>query len=196
MAQTPSAVLSGPGKLHYAPLTAGVPEAAPAAAPATWDTAPGGGWIDAGFTDDGVSFEWDLTFESVLVAESAAALRTLWTEAEYRLVAVLAQFQFELLNLALNGAEANTITDVPGPPVERTFSPPDVGQDVAHSLLFQYQNENAAGGHIYVPLGKNTAAASIPFAKAPQKSTLGVEFVAQVPDTGSIFTIREYVSAS
>jgi len=192
MARQPSAVLAGPGYLFYADASSAV-EAAPTAAPADPSTDPAGNWEDAGYTDDGVAFEWDLGYEDIEVAESATPLRTLWTEAEYRLVAVLAQFELETLQLALNGG---TITPITGPPVERSFAPPTIGNDHAWSILFQFSNENAAGSFLYMQLAKNTASASIPFTKAPQKSTIAIEMTAQVPDSGNIWDLREYVSAS
>lgn len=192
MARDPNAVLAGPGYYFYGPED----EAAPTAAPAVYSTDPAGNWEDGGYTDDGVSLEWDLTYEDITVAELAAPIRTLWTEAEYRLAMVLAQFELETLNLALNGDATATITAIPGPPVERSFAPPDIGSDIAHAHLFQFVNENSFGSFVYIPSGKNTVGASIPFTKAPQKSVLAMEIKAQEPSAGDILTIREYVSAA
>lgn len=198
MARDPNAVLAGTGYMHYAELTSGgtVPEPPPASAPSDYTAAPGGNWEDVGYSDDGWALEWELTFEEVRVAEEPAPIRTLWTEADYRLTGLLAQFDLEALSLALNAYVADTITNVSGPPVERTFTPPSIGDDKAHSFLFQFLNENGFGSYIYFPAGKTSGAADVAFRKAPEKSLLGLEIQANLLSGQDIFTVREYVSAS
>lgn len=192
MSRNASAVLTQTGWLYLADATAGA-EAAPAAAVPDPSTDPAGNWDNAGYTDDGVSFEWDVTTEQVFVAEEFAAIRTLWTEVEYRIAAVLAQFEMRTLQFALNGG---TITPVVGPPVENTYAPPTPGNDHPWSVLFRFYNEYGFGSDLYAQLARNTESTSIPFTKAPQKSVIGLELTLETPSTGNIWDLREYVSAS
>lgn len=191
--RNPNAVLAGTGWLYAAEPDGLTPEPAPAAAPTDPSAAPGGTWAGVGYTDDGVRLEWDMTYEDIRVAEEASPLRTLWTEVTYRLALVAAQFETALLRLALNGGVADSVV---GPPEEETFAPPNVGEDLPTSLLFRFRNEYGAGSDLYMALAKNTASASVPFTRAPQKSTIALEFTGQVPAEGPVWSLRQRIDAT
>lgn len=185
MAKNTAEILVGPGTLYVADYGEAFPTNA--------ETAVAGNWVDVGYTEDGVSLGYSADYSDIEVAEEFEAVDTRLTGREGSLSAELAQFSLENLRLALGGG---TITAVPGPPVENTFTPPTVGNEQAFTLLFRYTNDNGFSSDIQVPKVRSVGTLDSQFGKAPAKATIGVEFKF-VKDTGSdLFTIREYVSAT
>ncbi len=97
-------VMIGPGYFYIAPHTGGVPEPAPAMAVATVITdAPGGNWIDVGFSEDGWNFAGQNVFSFWTPAELVDPVATVKDSAEYHMRGVMAQFSLENLQTALSG---------------------------------------------------------------------------------------------
>lgn len=185
MARDTTQVLVGTGNLYTAPVGT--------AFPADAETAPAVDWEDVGYSDEGGAFEWDLTFEDIVVAELAEPVDTRWTEVEYRFVIALAQLSLENIQIALNGG---TITAIPGPPARNTYTPPTVGGDTALAALFRFENEHGFHTDLQMPRVRNISSVSVPFRKAPDKSIIACSFKLVAPSSGEIFTFDEYVSAA
>lgn len=178
-------VLTGPGQFFVAPTGTAFPTNA--------QTAPAATWEDVGYTDDGVAFEWSQETQEVVVAEEDLPIREERNKITYSLVSTLAQFILENLLRALGGG---TITAIPGPPVRRTYTPPVAGEHDSFALLFRYENEYGFHTDLQVQRAKSVEAGSAPFTKTPQKTVVPVTFRLEVPPSGSIFTLDEYISAS
>jgi hypothetical protein len=185
MAQAVEEVRVGPSDIYTAALST--------AFPANAETAPSASWEHVGYSEAGAAFQASRTFEDTKVHELASPVRTDWTEADYQLVVVLAQFSLENLQLYFNGG---TITPIAGPPVRRTFTPPAIGGDTGMAVLCRFANEYGFHTDLQIPSAKSVEALDIPLKKAPDKSLIAVTFKVQLVSGSQPFTFDEYTAAA
>lgn len=75
-----------------------------------WGTAPGGTWRDIGYTDGGLGFNVENTFEDVLVDQSVDAVGVIGTGRNVRLSAQMAEFTMQNLK---DATSQGTLTTTP-----------------------------------------------------------------------------------
>lgn len=163
---TPGNVTLGPGWLYMAPLGTTEPTSATAALPSAW--------LDLGYTEDGHDITVGRTNDKILVAETTWPVRVLNTELDFRIKSRLAEPTARNLVAALgNGAAgSNTATSVE-PSTTLTGIMLVHDSNASGDLA---TNRRIVMREVY-PVGDLT----IPLKKAPNKTTLDVEFQAVLP---------------
>lgn len=151
----------------------------------TIGTAPTTGYTHLGYTEGGVTFAVDRTFEDVFVAEEFDPVKIMKTAQSVRILAELAQPSLDNIAAAIGGT---VVTD--------TYTPPASTVLPAAKALCLYMVNGKVGDntkdrlyYIYsaIPVG----AFQIVHAKAPQKQMISVEFRAQKVTGQDIFIIDE-----
>jgi len=194
MARAESEVLLGPGYFYIAPHTAGVPEVAP-----TFDEntafagAPGGNWVDVGYSEDGWNLAGQNTFSFWTPAELVDPVVTVKDAAEYHFRGVLAQFSLENLQTALSGGtitedSAGTAMTTPGyrhyiPAASTTFD------YVSALFVTEIYGTNLTLSapcirQTYVPFVVSVAEVEVPHTKGANPSLLGIDLRA-IKGTGA-----------
>jgi hypothetical protein len=181
MAKDVTAILIGTGTLYTDEIDGGE-----ALFPADPTTAPAAGWEDAGYTDDGVTVEFDPTIEDVYVAELTDAVDVMKTQQQFSVSAALAQTSLETLQLAMGG----TITaDQPAAGFD-TWVPNQTTVQSEFQLLFRSAAPGTDKARDWqfprcIPVG----ATEIQHTKAPQKTMVAISFRVLVPSAGSIVSV-------
>ena len=189
MAQSISEVILGTGNLFVASETD--VNAGTATFPSTpADTPSASYWDNIGYSEGGVSLEYDKTFEDILVAEEVDPIKTIKTAQEVRITGELAQASLRSLKFAMAGGTTTADTPSSG---YTTLVPPTTDAFEEKSLLLRVN----APGHdeagtakvrdIQVPRAVNIGAFSLVHAKAPQKVTITIEYKVLKPNTGAPF---------
>jgi len=183
--RTVAEVLVGPGTMYTADENEPIPSD-----PAT---APGANWLEIGYSEAGWSFVADRTFERVRAAEEIDPLKTFKTEQELHIRGTSLQASLANLRLALGGG---AIVSDAGPPETDTYTPPGSDEFTAWACLLRVQApQTATAGtemrDFYFPKVISIGAIDMPHDKAPQVSVIAMDFEANKPDTGDIFTIVE-----
>ena len=104
-----------PGKLYVAPLLT----TPPATVTADWPA----GWIPLGYTDEGSSFNYEISSDNVEVAEELDVVARVTTGRDASVEFALAEITYRNLNLAFNGGV------VLGDATAWEFEPPDLGTE-------------------------------------------------------------------
>lgn len=113
----PAAVRFGkPGKLRIALLGTAEPTAVDSAWPA--------GWVPLGYTDEGSSFNYEISTDNIEVAEELDVLHRVTTGRDASVEVALAEITYRNLIVAFNGGL------IEGDGTEWTFEPPDLGNEV------------------------------------------------------------------
>jgi hypothetical protein len=176
-------ILIGTGTLYYDEL-----DGAEAVFPADPTTSPAAGWLEFGYTDDGVSVDVDRTYEDVMVAELFDPVAVLKTQQSFSVVAAFAQASLENLLVAFGGSiAADTPTGFD------TWTAPTTTADTKYELLFRTAaptiSSVAKVRDWQFPRAVPTGAVSMAHKKAPAKTLIAVEFRVLVPSAGSIVTV-------
>jgi hypothetical protein len=79
-----------------------------------WATAPGGGFHDIGYTDGGLGFNVENTFEDVLVDQSIDPIAVIGTGRNVRLTAQMAEFTMQNLKDATAQGTLSTVAATAG----------------------------------------------------------------------------------
>lgn len=79
-----------------------------------WSTAPGGTWRDIGYTDGGLGFNVETTFEDVAVDQSIDPVAVIGTGRNLRLSAQMAEFTMQNLKDATSQGTLTTVAAASG----------------------------------------------------------------------------------
>lgn len=201
MARDEQEVLLGPGYFYMAAHTGSTPEAAPAFDENdTLTGAPGGNWVDIGYSEDGWSLVAQNTFEFWTPAELADPIITVKDAAAVSLRGVIAQYSLENLQIALSGGtitedSAGTSMTTPG---YRHFLPDATTAFTYFSALFitakndfNETTSEACVRQTYVPYVVSVAELEIPHTKGANPSLMGVELRAIKGSGSDLFRIDE-----
>lgn len=105
MAQNPANIVQGPALMYVAPFGTAEPADSTANVNAG---APGGAWVDCGFTESDVVIEEDATYTDLTVSQVAMAVGTRLAKYTVQIKTQLAELTVTNLQNALNGL--NTVT--------------------------------------------------------------------------------------
>lgn len=159
---TSEAVEIGPGTLWVAPLL--TPE------PATADDTLDGDWREVGYTEDGSTFEYEISSEAINVAEEFDPILWATTGRRASITFQMAEITRENLALAMNaGADAATT----GP-----LEPPAPGTEERVMLLWLADDLDAG---ILCRQGLQTGTVSVRRQKSPNKTLIPVTFRLEKP---------------
>lgn len=187
MARDTQEVLLGPGYMY----TAADGEAAPVfTGGEIEDSAPGGNWVDVGYSEDGWNLVFDITFEYFTPAEETDPIATIKSAQEVHFRGIAAQFSLENLKLAIGGG---TIATVVGPPARQTYTPPGTDDFDFISVLFRTTGPTAGGlaRDIYIPRVVSVSSLDITHTKGANPSSVAID-VRAIKKTGSpLFTVNE-----
>ena len=194
MARAEAEVLLGPGYFYIAPHTAGVPEAPPTFDDSVTPTdAPGGNWVDVGYSEDGWNVAGQNTFSFWTPAELVDPVVTVKDDAEYHLRGVMAQYSLENLKTALSGGtitedDAGVVATSAGyrhylPAATSSFEYVSA-YFVTEVYGFNFTTSLSCVRATYVPWVVSVAEVEIPHTKGANPSLLGVDLRA-IKGTGS-----------
>jgi len=177
--RTVTEVLIGTGTLYIAPVGT--------AFPADPTVAPGGSFIDIGYSEEGWTFVLDRTIESVMAAEEFDPLKVLQTARETHVRGATLQASLENIKIAMGGGTITT------PGTYDKYTPPAGGAALtAFAVLFRVLGVGTAKMRDFLfPNCVSVAAVEVPHNKAPNVSLLAIDLWATVPAAGNIFEINE-----
>ena len=204
MPRTEEAVVIGPGYMYVSAYAAGVAETyTPIIGADDVTTAPGGGWIDVGYSEDG----WNLVAENEYgfwtPAELVDPIATVKDSQTLKFRGVAAQFSLENLKIALGGG---TITiETPGTPgtiaAIHKYVPPASTGFTYFSVLFRVITEgiNEESGEqnardFHIPKCISIATLDVAHTKGANPSMAALELQAVKP-AGNIFEVYEQALA-
>lgn len=163
----------GAGILRTAPI--GTTE------PVDLTTAWGAGWVEVGGTNEGSSFNSELTAEDIFVAESLERIKQVTTSRVSSVGFAMAEITGINLQKAFNGGTLTTGTAA-APKTFVTFEPPDVGTE--SRLMIGWDSEDGQERWIFRKC-VNAGAIEIARRKAPDKTLIPVNFGLEKPDSGA-----------
>ncbi len=161
-----------PGVLYIAPL--GTTE--PTTAVAAWPT----GWVPLGYTDEGSSFNYEISTDNVEVAEELDVLARVTTGRDASVEFALAEITKKNLSIAFNGGL------VVGDGLAWTFEPPDLGSETRVMLGWD-ANPTVASNDLRFIFRQCLQGGSIGLEnrKGATKSTISQNFQLEKPASGS-----------
>lgn len=167
----PTEVIAGPGKLYVAPIATTDP--ADVAALATLPSA----WREVGYTDEGSEFTYDVQSEGVPVAEELDPVRYYLTSRTGSVMFAMKQSSRRNIALALNlgAAAVNDATQL---------EPPTTASMLRVKLLWISNDEYSVRGVIFRKCF-NVGGLSVARRKAPNATTIPIEFRLEIPDDGN-----------
>lgn len=176
---TPAAVKLGPGLLYVAPIGTTEPTSGSSVLPSAW--------IALGYTEEGSTITFDMTFEDVPVAEELDPVKVVATGRMASVKFSLAEITARNLKTAFNGGTivAPSLGFV-------TFEPPDLGAETRTMLVWQ-ADDNAERWLFRRMLQVGTI--EIPRKKAPDKALIPAEFRCEIPTDGSAI-FKAWIDAS
>jgi hypothetical protein len=167
-------VLVGVGALYRAPVGSTVPN---------HFAAPPSPWVHVGYTDGGVTLEYDTEQQDIEVDQELDPIDTIVTRRNATLATTLAQMNAENLQLAYGGG---TITPVDPDSIPASgdeydqFTPPEVGEDDKVMLLLDGVDEEDRPVRLIIREAKREGGSTINFRKA-EKASVSVTFRALKP---------------
>lgn len=172
-----NAIALGPGYLYWAPLLSTLPTNTVSGSIFT-DTWPGA-WQLLGATDKGSTWDYELSTDTVDIAESNDPVAIVSTGRKTGLSADLAQIHMTNVKRALNGGTI-TVTGS-GATQLNTYVPPDIGQEVRAMVGWEAQDstERYIGYQTF-----QTGKLSVARQKGSAKSLLSCEFDFEKPAAG------------
>jgi len=172
----PLQIKTGPGLIRYAPLGTAIPVITTAAnklvATPAWTS-----WVDAGATDEGLTYNESTDTEEVRVAESLYAIRTVTTGKAGSISFSLSHISDLSWKLAANGGVI-TVTGT-GATKLSSYVPPLAGFEVRVMMAFQAleDDEILLWPQVFNSGGFETSRGSF-----SDKHMLPVEFSVELPD--------------
>lgn len=204
MPRVEEAVLIGAGFMYIAAHTAGSPEPYTELLPADEvDTAPGGGWTDVGFSEDGWNFIAENEYGFWTPAELVDPIATVKDSQTVRFRGVAAQFSLENLQIAMGGGlisieSAGTVGTIAA--IHKYLPPASTGFDY-FSVLFRVETEGTNEGSLvsnvrdfYIPKCISIATLDVQHTKGANPSMAAIEIQAVKP-AGDIFEVVEQAQA-
>jgi hypothetical protein len=173
---TPGNVLIGPGDLYVAPIGTAEPASATAILNAAFRL--------VGYTEDGTTFNYEITTEDILVAEEFDPVMIATTGRTGSVAFQMAEATRQNLALALNaGADAAT---------SGTLEPPDPGSEVRVMILLQTEE----GARWLFRRCLQSGSIEIQRDKAPAKALLPVTFKLEKPSGAKPFIVWPSLSTA
>lgn len=166
---TPAAVKVGPGLLYIAPIGTAEPTTGSGALPSAW--------VAVGYTEAGSEFDFTTTYADIDVAEELDPIRVMATGRVVSVKFEAAEITARNISKALNGG---TITSPSAGFV--TFEPPALGAEVR--VMLAWQSDDAQEQWLFRRC-LSVGAVNVAHKKAPDKSTLPMEFRCEIPTDGS-----------
>lgn len=165
-----AAISLGPGTLYVTDIATADPTSASATLPSAWR--------QVGYTEEGSTFEYQLTTESVFVAEALDPVRTDSTKREGKLSFSMAEMTRQNLALALNeGAAVANSTAL--------LEPGALGAELRVKIILDTQS----GARWLFRKCFNGGQISIAHKKAPDKALIPVEFTLELPTGAAAFGV-------
>jgi hypothetical protein len=161
----------GPGKLWVGPLTATDPTNASTAVVET-----AGNFVPIGYTEEGSTFSYAVTSESIEVAEELEAIASRRTSAVATLSFAMAETTARNLTLALNGGLVTTAITSVGPIAASAEVRVKVVLDTDDGARWLFRRCYSVGS------------VEIQNRKAPAKRVIAVEYRLEKPASGDAFT--------
>lgn len=166
MAQAPYQIIAGPARVYVAPTGTAFPLV---------NATPGGGWVDMGMTEGGVTVRHTQSIEGIMTDQYTAPVKGIRTEEGLEITFSLAEMTLEVYRWAMNNV---TITTVAGPPATKEIAM-FRGVDVSrHAILVRgasaYGNFNS---QYQVPVVVQTDEPEVAFVK-DDKTVLQCTFTA------------------
>lgn len=155
-------VLLGPGAIYVAPIGT----AEPVSATGTLDAA----YIQVGYTQDGSSFEPNLTVAEIEVAEQIDPILYATTKRATSFITALAQVNATNLNLAINNGAVAAVAG-------KGIAPPAPGSELRVMIVHAGQN----GSLLSIRRAISSGAVKIDYKKAPNYSTLPITWNVEIP---------------
>jgi hypothetical protein len=176
----PTQIKTGPGLIRYAPLGTTIPVVTAAASKlvATWTS-----WVDAGATDEGLTYNESTDTEEIRVAESLYAVRTVTTGKAGAISFALSHISDLSWKLAANGGVI-TVTGT-GATKLSSYVPPLAGFEVRVMMAFQALDDDEI---IVWPQVFNSGGFETARGQFSDKHTLPVEFSVELPDPAVLTT--------
>lgn len=163
----PKAVTLGPGKLFIAPL--GSTE------PADLTTAWPAAWVGVGYTEEGSSFSYEVSYEDVPVAEELDPIDSKPTGRNASVSFASAEVTAENLKRAMNGGTITTGTGI------KTFEPPELG--VETNVMLGFESEDGEERWVWRQC-KQTGTVEMARRKGATKTTIANSFKVFKPAAG------------
>jgi hypothetical protein len=161
-----------PGKLFIAPLAT----AEPATAVAAW----GAGWVPLGYTDEGSSFNYEVSTDNVEVAEELDILARVTTGRDASVEFALAEITKRNLTIAFNGGI------VLGDGLAWTFEPPALGAETRVMIGWDAMPAVASNDlRIVFRQCLQGGSVGLENRKGATKSTISANFQLEKPTDGS-----------
>jgi hypothetical protein len=177
----PTQIKTGPGRIYYASLGTTIPTFAAATSTFTaiaWTT-----WVEAGATDEGLTFNEATETEDVRVAESLYAIKTVTTGKTGTVSFALSHISDVNWQLASNGGTLTTSGT--GATKMGVYVPPLAGSEVRKMLGFI----SLDGDEVIVwPQVFNTGGFETTRAGFSSKHVLPVTFSVELPDAAVMTT--------
>lgn len=136
---SPGLIKAGPGRIYYAPLGTAFPTFTAAASKiaGAWTS-----WLEAGATDEGLTYSESTDTEDIRVAESLYAVRTVTTGKSSTVAFALSHISDTNWKTVSNGGTIATTGT--GATKLNTFVPPLAGSEVRIMLGFQSLDDDEA----------------------------------------------------
>lgn len=176
----PGQIKTGPGLIRYAPLGTAIPTftAASSKVTGTWTS-----WVEAGATEEGLTYTESVDTEDIRVAESLYPVRTVTTGKTSRVAFTMSHVSDLNWKLAMNGGTI-TVTGT-GATKLSAYVPPLLGSEVRVMLGFHSLDEDEV---IVWPQVFNVGSVETGRAALETKHGLPVEFNAELPDPAVMTT--------
>lgn len=179
------AIATDPGYLFWAPL--GSTEPTHTVTGGVFSDAWPAAWLLLGGTEEGHSFSWSTSTETIEVAEFLDPIKYVDTGRSGSIAFALASITMTNFKRALNGG--NVVTTGSAATTMSVYTPPGLGASTRCMIGWESQDstERLVAFQCY-----NTGSVEIARRKGAAKATLPVEYALEVPTTGVPF---KYVTA-
>lgn len=180
-------IATDPGFLYYAPLGTAEPVHTVTASVFSDSWTAATGWVPVGATEEGHTFSWTTSTDTIEVAELLDPLKYIETGRSGSFAFACANIDALTMKMAMNGGTLNTTGSTTTKMT--TYTPPALGQSVRIMIGWESTDctERLIGFQCF-----NTAAVSISRRKGNAKATVPVEFALEVPSGGQPF---KYIAA-
>ncbi len=174
-------IATDPGFLFYAPLGTAAPVHTVAGSVFTdaWPAA----WLILGATEEGHSFSWSTSTETIEVAEFLDPIKYVETGRSGSLAFALASITLQNLKRSLNGG--TVITTGTTATTMATYTPAKLGESVRCQIGWESQDSTE---RLIAYQCFNTSGVEIARRKGAAKATIPVEYALEVPASGDPFT--------
>jgi hypothetical protein len=176
-------IMQDPGFVYWAPALTAFPSNIVAGSKFT--DAPSVSWIGLGATEDGSTFSYSPSIESVTVAEFLDPVRWRTVAREGSFALNLADYTMKNLQRVMNGGVLSTVSGT-GATTLSKYVPPTLGAETRAAIMWESQD---ATMRIFMYQTVNIADIESAFTKAPAYAVLPAEFRFEVDSSGNTFEV-------